>query len=165
MPIDGAPRTQARGYPISHLELCKIICLTVRRRCLGGLAQSQHRRTRDLQGRKFAFPLFLGLVVDFLPFCTAGCTHSCLKSRYFLPFLTSHKNRLVRPVIACKTMSFSPHNRLQKVPNNGVKFPRGDCIKPGIFCVSSKSNSSFSALDTAKAVYIMKRVIQCCLIK
>ena len=101
-----------RGYPISHLELCKIICLTVRRRCLGGLAQSQHRRTRDLQGRKFAFPLFLGLVVDFLPFCTAGCTHSCLKSRYFLPFLTSHKNRLVRPVIACKTMSFSPHNRL-----------------------------------------------------
>ena len=112
MPIDGAPRTQARGYPISHLELCKIICLTVRRRCLGGLAQSQHRRTRDLQGRKFAFPLFLGLVVDFLPFCTAGCTHSCLKSRYFLPFLTSHKNRLVRPVIACKTMSFSPHNRL-----------------------------------------------------
>ena len=43
MPTVAAPRTHVHGYPISHLVLCWILYLTVLQRCLGVLAQSQHR--------------------------------------------------------------------------------------------------------------------------
>ena len=36
-------------------------------------------------------PPFFRLVLDFFLFYTATCTHSCLKSLYFIPLLNSHK--------------------------------------------------------------------------
>ena len=73
--------------------------------------------------RKCTFPPFLGLVLDFFLFCTATCTHSCLKSLYFLPFLNPLKNRYLWPAIVCKTVLFS-HNRFLKVRSRGE-----DCVK------------------------------------
>ena len=52
--------------------------------------------------------LFLRLVLDFFLFCTATCTHSCLKSLYFLSFLNPHKNRCVCPQIVANSLQNSP---------------------------------------------------------
>ena len=54
------------------------------------------------------FHRLLALGPRFLPLCTATCTHSCLKSLYFLLFLNLPKNRCVSPQIValrvCKTV-------------------------------------------------------------
>ena len=60
--------------------------------------------------RKCTFPPFLRLVLDLFLFCTTTCTHSCLKSLYFLPFLNPLNNRCVWPAIVCKPVLFA-HNR------------------------------------------------------
>ena len=60
--------------------------------------------------RKCTFPPFLLLLLDFFLFCTATCTHSCLKSLYFLPFLNPLNNKCVWPAIVCKPVLFA-HNR------------------------------------------------------
>ena len=60
--------------------------------------------------RKCTFPPFLRLVLDLFLFCTTTCTHSCLKSLYFLPFLNPLNNRYVWPAIVCKPVLFA-HNR------------------------------------------------------
>ena len=51
--------------------------------------------------RKCTFPPFLRSVLDFFLFCTATCTHSCLKSLYFLSFLNPLKNRCVCAIHCC----------------------------------------------------------------
>ena len=58
--------------------------------------------------RKFTYPPFLRLVLDFFLFCTATCTHSCLISLYFLPFLNPHKNRCVCLQIVANSLQNSP---------------------------------------------------------
>ena len=73
--------------------------------------------------RKCTFPPFLRSVLDFFLFCTATCTHSCLKSLYFLSLLNPLKNRWVWPAIVCKTVLFS-HNRFWKVRSTDE-----DCVK------------------------------------
>ena len=95
---------------------------------------------RQPPSRKCTSPPFLRSVLDFFLFCIATCTHSFLKSRYFLPFLNPLKKQVS---VTCNILQNSP--LFSQSVLKGAKYRRRLCKINRVFFASLPSLIRFLA--------------------